>query len=314
MSFQFEIEDVNKIKNRFGADFYNSINKIISLLMSRWGIIELNLIKSFSSSIIFRGVSKEFKSVIIKVFSNKEEFIGEVNALRYFAKGLVCKLLDVDYANLAVLEEMVLPGTQLAKEKNIKTRSHVFCDLYKQLHYTRNADSLQFNKKDLDYLKSYKDWIYSITEYMRKQDNGDEFTDYMVRAKKLYLNLSGKYTQIGLLHGDLHYYNILKAENGYKIIDPKGIIGNPIFDISRYMLNEFWDNKNSIKVDEIMDTVFEVLSSSLGISRKVLSELLYIEGVMGVCWFIQSGADMKEKVEYLHDINKLSFYMKKESK
>ncbi len=309
MNFQFEIEDVNKIKNKLGSNFYSSINKVINLLMSRWGIIELDLIKSFSSNIIFKGVSKDFKSVIIKVFSNKDEFIGEVNALNFFDESLFCKLLDVDYANLALLEEMVLPGTQLAKEKNIKTRLNVFCDLYKQLHYKSNKESLQFNENDIFYFNSYRDWIYRITEYMCGQDNWNEFADYMLRAKKLYLDLSQTYTEKCLLHGDLHYYNILKAKNGYIMIDPKGVIGNPIFDTSRYMLNEFWDNKNSIKIDEIMDTVFGILSSNLCISRKVLSELLYIEGVMGVCWFIQSGANIKEKAKYLHDINKLLFYM-----
>ncbi len=295
-------------------DFYSNINKKINLLVSRWDIVELDLIKSFSSNLIFKAVSKEFKLVIIKLFSNKDEFVGEVNALNCFAEGLVCKLLDVDYANLALLEETVLPGTQLAEEKNIKTRLNIFCDLYKQLHYKGNKGSSQFNDDDIYYVKSYKDWIYRITEYMSEQDNWNEFVDYMVKAKKLYIKLSERYTEQCLLHGDLHYYNILKAEKGYKIIDPKGVIGNPIFDISRYMLNEFWDNKNIIKVDEIMDTVFAMLSSNLAVSRKVLSELLYIEGVMGVCWFIQSGADVKEKVKYLHDINKLLFYISKESK
>ncbi len=314
MNFKFEIEDDKRIKYRFFSDFYEDINIIINSSMGRWDINDLILINYSSSVLVFKGTSRNFGSIIIKVFQNKDEFIGEINALKCFGESIVCKLIDVDFDNKVLLEEAILPGTHLENEKGIKTRLNVFCDLYHQLHFQNNNVNLDCRLTDNYYFKSYEEWIYRITQFICEQDNWQEVSSHMIRAKELYIKLSKKYNEKRLLHGDFHYYNILKFEGGYKIIDPKGVIGDPIFDIPRYMLNEFFGAKNRQQVDDTMERVFDILSSNLSIPRKVLSEILYIEGTMGICWFVESGADVKEKIKYLNILDTLSMYMSKESK
>ncbi len=40
-----------------------------------------------------------------------------------------------------------------------------------------------------------------------------------------------------LLHGDLHHGNILLGPDGWQVIDPKGMVGDPAFEPSAYMRN-----------------------------------------------------------------------------
>ena len=89
-----------------------------------------------------------------------------------------------------------------------------------------------------------------------------------------------KYSRNLLLHGDLHHENILKNENGgYTVIDPKGVIGDPVFDLSRFILDEFRDDLTSEPKDVIINFV-QKLGDSVGIPCEILLRCLYIETVI----------------------------------
>lgn len=46
-----------------------------------------------------------------------------------------------------------------------------------------------------------------------------------------------------MLHGDLHYDNVLKHQEGWLIIDPKGVIGYPINEVWAYCMDMEEDTK-----------------------------------------------------------------------
>jgi streptomycin 6-kinase len=88
------------------------------------------------------------------------------------------------------------------------------------------------------------------------------------------------YSRIFLLHGDLHHENILKNENGsYTVIDPKGVIGDPVFDLSRFILDEFRDNLVSEPKENILAFV-KSLGDSVDIPFETLLRCLFIETVI----------------------------------
>lgn len=311
MFYIFSEEDKEKIIKRFGSEFFTNVNGLLGSLTLRWDIYELKLINSFSANLVFKGKSNIHGLIVMKFVSTYEEFIYEANSLKYFNGCGTCKLIDVDFDNKVLLEEFIYPGEQLVLEKGIEKRLDVFCYLYHQLHKVnhKQLDMLDDINTELNY-KTYKDWIFRITNYMEQEKSWKEITLHMKRAKQLYIELSEEFTSVSLLHGDLHYYNILKGINGYKIIDPKGVIGNPIFDIPRYILNEFWDEGDKNKVDEKIEKVFKILSDRLNLSRLTLSKLLYIEGTMAICWCIEDGANIEDKANFLHTLGKFYEYLK----
>ena len=45
-----------------------------------------------------------------------------------------------------------------------------------------------------------------------------------------------------LLHGDLHHYNILAAERQpWLAIDPKGVVGDPVYETGVFLYNRLTD-------------------------------------------------------------------------
>jgi streptomycin 6-kinase len=312
MNYEFKRKDKLRITDRFGEEFFNSVSESLDLFLIRWSIKDLKLVESFSSNLVFKGRSQIYGSVVMKFASNKKEFINEVNALKYFDESQMCKLIEFDLDQKVLLEENILPGTELIKEKFIENRLEVYCDLYMQLHSKISNEQLILLTNSS--FNSYKGWVTRITDYISQEENWLEIATHMKNAKELYMKLSKDYNKKHLLHGDFHYYNILESENGYKLIDPKGVIGDPIFDIPRYMLNEFWDEKNELEIDKTMEKVFDIISHQLNISRKILSVLLYIEGAMAICWYIEDGASINKKDQYLFILEKFSMYIRKYSK
>lgn len=66
-----------------------------------------------------------------------------------------------------------------------------------------------------------------------------------------------------LLHGDFHHDNILLGNDGeYIIIDPKGVIGDPVFDIARFILNEF-DDEITTELYKKINHIISILEKNL---------------------------------------------------
>ena len=291
--FILEEQKKNLIVKRFGSSFTNMVEYKVNYAINTWKISELDLIDSYSSNLVFRGYSSIYGAVVIKLCVNENEFENEVNALKLFNNDFFCSLFDFDHENLLLLEEKITPGNQLFENKDIKIQLEVFIDLYNKIHKNKYNNTY---KNDV----SYKNWIFDICDYMANLEEWKELSIHMQRAKMLFIKILDDYPQDTVIHGDLHYYNILKSEVSYKLIDPKGVIGNRIFDIPRFVLNIYIDSGNNIS---ILDHVIHKLSKQLQLSDKLLMQLLYIESSMAICWMVQDGMSIDNKLELLENLN-----------
>jgi streptomycin 6-kinase len=121
----------------------------------------------------------------------------------------------------------------------------------------------------------------------------------MRRAQEMLAVVSASYSAQMLLHGDFHHDNILLSVDGeYRIIDPKGVIGDPVFDTPRFILNEFGDDVTP-ELRQKINHIIDVFEQQLQIPGSVLRQCLYIETTMGVCWSVQDGATPEEYAKLL---------------
>ena len=114
----------------------------------------------------------------------------------------------------------------------------------------------------------------------------------MKKAKEICLAVSNKYTQKVLLHGDLHHDNILlNSTGGYTIIDPKGVIGDPVFDVPRFLLNENNENDTPEENETRIRKAIDYLSFSLNIPSEIIKQCYFVETVMAYCWCVESNEE-----------------------
>lgn len=291
-SYYFNPNEIENIINHFGKDFYEKVLRDIRRFSDKWGLNSFQLIPSYSANLVVKCYSDRFGSVVLKI-GNPASIYREYHTLNQYNGRRFCKVFDVDLESGVILEECVSPGISLRNEGLIAKRLSVFCSLYKGLHMTPAKPEIY---------PTYTEWASRITEYMSKRDDCRELYLHMKKAKDICLSVSSSYPQKMLLHGDFHHDNILLRDHEeYIIIDPKGVIGDPVFDIPRFILNEFEDEKTP----ELHAKVIEIISSiekSLDIPNEIIKQCLYVETAMGNCWCVEDGSTPEENAGLLQNV------------
>ncbi|MEG0775404.1 aminoglycoside phosphotransferase family protein [Clostridium sp.] len=292
--YDFKENEMENIIKRFGKDFYEKVLKDIEAYANKWSLISFQFIPSYSSNLVFKCNSEDYGRVVLKIGNPFfREIYTEFNTLEQYNGRGFCRVFEADIEKGVILEECVLPGNPLREESSLKKRLSVFSSLYKGLHIMPT---------NAEIYPTYTGWVSRITEYMGKRQDRKELYLYMKKAKDICVSVSSSYSQRMLLHGDFHHDNILLSSNGeYKIIDPKGVIGDPVFDAPRFILNEFCD-EISDELYEKINSIICTLERDLNIPNYILRQCLYIEAAMAACWDVESGATPEEYLSLLKNV------------
>ncbi len=237
----------------------------------QWELSEIEFKPELSSnSLIFHAVSKQYGKVILKILL-PDNLDKEILTLKSFQGENFCKLYEYSFEDRVYIMERIVPADTLYESAPRNERIKIAGAIFKELH-----------KADLPYcmFPTYTEWFEAGKEGTKNRKDCEELFPYLDSAERMLAELCRKYSRSLLLHGDLHHENILKNEKGrYTVIDPKGVTGDPVFDLSRFILDEFRDDLTSEPKDVIIDFV-QKLGDSAGIPCEILLRCLYIETVI----------------------------------
>lgn len=271
-------EEKEKIISHFGRPFLLHTEKCLAAYAGVWGLSGFSLVDYFSVNCIFLCKAEKWGNAVLKIGAPAPETQNELNALLAYNGAPFCKVYEQDAAGGLLLLERIQPGTVLRQVPVFKQRAEIFAGLYKGLHKAVNPG---------EGYPLYTGWVSRITRYMERKEGFSALAACMRRAEGYCMEISGQYNRHMLLHGDLHHDNILKnSEGGYTIIDPKGVAGDPIFDVARFLLNEA-DTPDAENV--CLREKIEVFSKLLGLPLPVLKKCYFIEAAMATCWEVESG-------------------------
>jgi streptomycin 6-kinase len=271
-------DEKDKIRDDRVESYYESVKEGIAEYITRWKLSKMRLLDDGRESFVCSCHSEIYGDAILKNRKTAKVIEDEYNTLAEYRGRRFCKAFDADIKNGFLLEEQIQPGLELRKEKSLDKRLFVFCLLHNGLHIMPSK---------ADKYPTYLDWVSKITGYMEKREDYKDLYLHMKRANDLCGELFAAYPSRMLLHGDLHHDNILLNERKeYTIIDPKGVLGDPIFDIPRFILNEMEENLNQQLFDKI-NYMIKVIGTRLNIPVPVLKQCFYIEMAMAECWNVE---------------------------
>ena len=260
--------------NKLGAERYNERISVVEKYKDQWELSEITFQPSLSiNSLIFYAFSKQYGKVIFKILINNEfdEDIKEIMSLIQFQGENFCKLYEYSLEDKVYIMERIIPADTLYESARRDERIKIVGAIFKVLHKPDLLDST---------FPTYSEWFDAGKEGTKNRKDCEELRQYLESAESMLNDICQKYSRNVLLHGDLHHENILKNENGsYTVIDPKGVAGDPVFDLSRFILDEFRDDLVSEPKDIIIDFV-KKLGESVGIPCETLLRCLYIETVI----------------------------------
>lgn len=113
---------------------------------------------------------------------------------------------------------------------------------------------------------------------LRKNDS------IFIRAAEIADSLLATQTKEIPLHGDLHHENVVHSSGrGWLAIDPKGLIGDPAYDLSNVFANPY-NRPSIVGAEGRIERLADIFEKSLGYDRTRLLQFGAVHSVLSACW------------------------------
>ena len=242
-------------------------------LAKEWGLkFESKPIETETGLIIFAKYQE--KNTVLKIVYNIEEEHTAPVLQHYNSYGAVNVLRTKDNATLM---NRSIPGTHL-KELTLNNEdekaTHILCDVIEKLHYNS------------DYEGNYPTiitWAKGFDRYIRSGSLKIPIS-LVENAKEVFIDLAASQVNPILLHGDLHHDNILyDSGHGWLAIDPKGVIGEPCYEVGAFLRNPIDRSDISASSDIIRRRVY-IICDRLGYCRKRVINWAFAQAILACIW------------------------------
>ena len=228
---------------------------------------------------------------VLKCGPSGPEFSAEVAALKYFkAVGAVQLIRATEEAGVMLLEK-INPGILLEDTLNEDQATLYSVGLMNKLHRPIDKnDSLPFVT-----LESLFEGFKVLYRYF--EGGTGPFPSRLIdKAQYISHELLDSMGKSVLLHGDLHYANILCSEqDDCKAIDPKGVIGEREYEIPFPRLNQDID-KNILQ--HSLDRFIEYS----GFDRQRIIGWAFAKSVLAAWWTFEDSGNIEQKFIYSAEI------------
>ncbi|MFO8037676.1 MAG: aminoglycoside phosphotransferase family protein [Anaerolineales bacterium] len=226
---------------------------------------------------------------VLKLGVPNPELSTEINALRHFKGRGVVRLLKADQGRGGLLLERITPGTALL---------HVKDNLYAAQAAANVADKLWRPPPKNHPFPTMEDWGQGF-QRLRKEFQGDTgpFPKMLVeKAEALFKDLLSSTSEPVLLHGDFHHRNLLKAQRDpWLTIDPKGLIGEPAYEMGAYLRNPFPEILHEADFQKLTAERIEIFADTLSLDPSRMIGWGFSQAVLAAWWSYEERSQAWEK-------------------
>lgn len=262
-----------------GQEWLKNLSNFTNQIATKWNLTNLQVLQNLSYNYVLSCYQNQ-NPVILKISFNKNDLQTEALTLKSFSGHGCVKLLEQDIELGALLIQKINPGTSLKSlfpeqdEQAVK----IISDVIKKLQTTTIPKDSSFC--------NISDWLAILDENWKIPKK------HLLHARNLKKQLLETTSKQVLLHGDLHHENILlEQQNSWIAIDPKGIIGDPVFEVGSAILNPTPELLQNNNIKNIIQNRIVLFSQHLGFDQKRIFDWTYVQAVMRACWAIQDNTD-----------------------
>lgn len=230
-------------------------------------------------------------SCVLKVSRHVGETRNEIAALRLWDGDGAVRLLEADPDVGALLVERLNPGTMLVEvaDSDDPAATVIAAGVLRQLWRPVPEHG------GLRSLGSWCDAFDRNREALSRGDGGFPSALFQ-RADAARRDLL-RSTEIPLvLHGDLHHFNILRAQcDPWLAIDPKGLSGDPCFDVC-----QFCRNPHAV-APRVNRRRLDIFQAELGLDRDRIKAWCFVHAMLDACWEFEAGHSWERAVAYAEE-------------
>jgi streptomycin 6-kinase len=154
---------------------------------------------------------------------------------------------------------------------------HITCDYLKRLH--------QASIPHVHSFPQIKDWLMLLDEDLNIP------SQYLNKARQLRDDLLMTSPKSVLLHGDLHHDNILQNGNRWIVIDPKGVIGEPAYEVAAFIRNPIPELLLLNNTANIISHRIARFAKHLELQEQRILDWYFVQAVLAWSWAVEDGDD-----------------------
>jgi streptomycin 6-kinase len=269
-----------------GRDWIEACPALLERFRRQWGLTLGETFAYVGYAYVVRAELADGTPAVLKLAPPDPEFTNEIAALRlYDGRGAVC-LLDADPDATAVLLERLEPGTPLADLDDDVRATDIAAGVMRQLWRPLPPGH------DFPTVERWGQ-AFARVRAANRGGSGAFPPELFEPAERLYFELCASQAGPVLLHGDLHHWNILAAQRGgWLAIDPKGVAGEPAYEVGALLRNRT-DAEPDLRA--LTERRIDQLADRLGLDRRRLVRWAFAEGVLSALWTFEGHGRIGEE-------------------
>lgn len=276
-----------------GAEWLARLPDLLAECERRWSLTVRPSPFTLSYNYVAPATLADGTEIVLKAGVPNRELRTEIEALRLYNGRSAVRLLDADPDKGILLLERLCPGQMLTTltddDEATRIAALVMQTLWRPLPEEHNFPSVA-------------NWADGLAELRAEFGGGTgPFAKKLVEtAESLFTDLLASMNNPVLLHGDLHHYNILSAGDGWRMIDPKGIVGEPAYEVGALLRNPIATIFDEPALDRITARRLDILAETLALDRERLRQWSLAQAVLSAWWSYEDGGDLTDWQPTMH--------------
>lgn len=281
------IENVTNIFGDQGLEWIKNLPNIIEALAEHWQLRQILPVDNMSYNYVAKAITSTNKLVVLKISCDKKSNNEEMQALRYFNGHASVRLLDHNEKYHAMLLDQAIPGTTLKSFYPAQIEYVMDC-------YASTVNKL--HRKKLPSKHNYRhisDWLKAIDRLTTNQLPAG----MLDRAIQIKNKLLSTIQQELFLHGDLHHDNLIKNNDEWLTIDPKGIIGDAEFEIAAFDFIHPSEFHLKTGIKNLFTKRIDILADKSKRNAARIKDWVFVRLILSAAWSIEDNCEIGWDIE-----------------
>lgn len=277
------ISNIRDLYGETGEAWIKDLPSLLAQLGSKWNLRFLKVMPNLTYN--FVGLVEMMamgETAILKMAPGSQNIETEVLWLGCFDEA-VPKIYWHDETYHAFLMERLEPGHSLrtlVQRGDDDGATRIIC------HTIQSLQSHQQKQVEFTHLSELAGNLSVLKNHL---DNRT-----LSKAESLFHELTINSTQDVILHGDLHHDNILSTGSTWKVIDPHGYVGDPVFEVGSMIYN-FWDCfPPDRSIAQAVERRLHILAEELPFDPQRIKAWAFCKAALSIAWTFEDHATIPE--------------------
>ena len=288
------VKHVTAICGESGVAWLSDLPRIAAELEERWNVTTEPAFEKGEYNFVAPARSETVDAVLkVSPPYSQIEIFAEAEFLRKLNGNGAARLLQEDRENRAILIERIRPGVTM----DVYFADDPFACVEPAIKVLKTI--LTPPPYPPAEAQLFYDWHF---RFQRSLDTEFPY-EYANKALTIFDGLFQDDERTYHLHGDFHPGNVISSgDSDFVVIDPKGLVGHVTYDISVFLNNLHWWQKEKYGVQERLFRAARQFGEAFGIDELTIREAAYAGMVIGAWWNFEDMPELYDNEVVLADI------------